>query len=60
MFFGGDVVPQLQQMKNKFIAKYDYDGKKSMQLRQQWKEEGEREKWTFLFYHDIKTPVFKF
>lgn len=60
IFFGGDVVPQLQQMKNKFVAKYDYDGKKSMQLRQQWREQGEREKWAFLFYHDIKTPVFKF
>ena len=60
IFFGGDVAPQLQQMKNKFVAKYDYDGKKSMQLRQQWREEGGHEKWTFLFYHDIKTPVFKF
>ncbi|HUS03333.1 MAG TPA: MBL fold metallo-hydrolase [Chitinophagaceae bacterium] len=59
VFFGGDVVPQLQQMKNKFVAKYDYDKKKAMQLRQQWKEEGEREKWIFLFYHDIKSPVFK-
>ncbi len=59
IFFGGDVVPQLQQMKNKFVAKYDYDGKKSMQLRQQWRELGEREKWIFLFYHDIKSPVFK-
>jgi hypothetical protein len=47
-------------MKNKFIAKYDYDGNKSMQLRQQWREQGEREKWVFLFYHDIKSPVFKF
>ncbi len=59
IFFGGDVVPQLQQMKNKFVAKYDYDGRKAMQLRQQWKEEGEREKWIFLFYHDIKSPVFQ-
>ncbi|HUS00743.1 MAG TPA: MBL fold metallo-hydrolase [Chitinophagaceae bacterium] len=59
-FFGGDVAPQLQQMKNKFVAKYDYDGKKSMALRQQWREQGEQEKWVFLFYHDIKTPVFKF
>ena len=59
VFFGGDVVPQLQQMKNKFVAKYDYDGKKSMLLRQQWKEEGEREKWIFLFYHDLKSPVFR-
>lgn len=60
IFFGGDVVPQLQQMKNKFVAKYDYDGRKAMQLRQQWKEQGEKENWTFLFYHDIKTPIFKF
>lgn len=59
-FFGGDVAPQLQQMKNKFVAKYDYDGRKSMEYRQQWKEKGEQEKWTFLFYHDLKSPVFKF
>jgi glyoxylase-like metal-dependent hydrolase (beta-lactamase superfamily II) len=59
VFFGGDVAPQLQQIKNKFIAKYDYDGKRSMELRQLWKEQGEREKWMFLFYHDIKTPVLK-
>jgi glyoxylase-like metal-dependent hydrolase (beta-lactamase superfamily II) len=60
VFFGGDVVPQLQQMKNRFVAKYDYDGKKAMQLRQDWKEQGEREKWVFLFYHDLKTPVYRF
>jgi len=60
IFFGGDVAPQLQQMKNKFIAKYDMDGRKSMELRQQWWQQGEKEKWTFLFYHDIKTPVFAF
>jgi glyoxylase-like metal-dependent hydrolase (beta-lactamase superfamily II) len=58
IFFGGDVAPQLQQMKNKFIAKYDYDGKKCMELRQQWWQQGQKEKWAFLFYHDIKTPVF--
>ncbi len=60
IFFGGDVAPQLQQMKNKFIAKYDFDGRKCMELRQQWWEQGAAEKWTFLFYHDIKTPVFGF
>ena len=57
VFFGGDVAPQLQQMKSRFIAKYDYDGKKCMELRQQWWEQGQQEQWTFLFYHDIKTPV---
>ena len=60
IFFGGDVAPQLYQMKNRFKAKYDYDGAKSMELRQQWWKKGEQENWTFLFYHDIKTPVFTF
>ena len=60
VFFGGDVAPQLQQMKNKFKAKYDYDGVKAMELRQKWWKQGEEEKWTFLFYHDIKYPIYKF
>ena len=60
VFFGGDVAPQLQQMKNRFIAKYDFDGKKCMELRQQWWQIGEQQKWIFLFYHDIKTPVFEY
>lgn len=58
IFFGGDDAPQLHQMKNRFVAKYDYDGKKSMELRQDWWERGQNEKWTFLFYHDIKTPIY--
>ena len=57
VFFGGDVAPQLQQMKNKFSAKYDFDGKRSMELRQQWWQEGKTNGWTFLFYHDIKSPI---
>ncbi len=60
VFFGADDAPQLQQMKSRFVAKYDYDGKKCMELRKQWWQEGEEKKWTFLFYHDIKTPVFNF
>ena len=57
IFFGGDVAPQLQQMKSRFIAKYDFDGKKCMELRRQWWEQGQKENWTFLFYHDIKSAV---
>ena len=57
LFFGGDDAPQLQQMKSKFIAKYDYDGRKCMELRNKWWEEGAG-KWTYLFYHDIKTPYY--
>lgn len=60
IFFGGDDAPQLQQMKHKFVAKYDHDGKKASQLRQQWWEQGEEEGWTFLFYHDVKNPVYQF
>jgi glyoxylase-like metal-dependent hydrolase (beta-lactamase superfamily II) len=60
IFFGGDVAPQLQQMKSRFVAKYDYDGKKCMELRQQWAQKGKEEGWVFLFYHDIKTPVYSF
>lgn len=58
IFFGGDDAPQLQQMKSKFVAKYDYNGKKCMELRQEWWQEGNEQQWTFLFYHDIKTPAF--
>lgn len=60
IFFGGDDAPQLQQMKSRFVAKYDYDGKKCMELRQQWWAEGQEKNWTFLFYHDVKSPVFSF
>lgn len=59
VFFGGDDAPQLQQMRTKYVAKYDYDGKKCMQLRQQWWETGRQQGWEFLFYHDIKTPTYK-
>ncbi|MDP4264457.1 MAG: MBL fold metallo-hydrolase [Bacteroidota bacterium] len=58
IFFGGDDAPQLQQMKHRFVAKYDFDGKKAMELRRQWWEQGQKEKWTFLFYHDTKTPIY--
>lgn len=57
IFFGGDDAPQLQQMKSRFVAKYDYDGKKCMELRKLWWEEGQKKGWTFLFYHDIQSPV---
>lgn len=58
VFFGGDEAPQLQQMKSKFVAKYDYNGKRAMELRQQWWEQGKQEHWTFLFYHDVQSPMY--
>lgn len=59
IFYGGDEAPQYKQMKMKYIAKYDFDGKKAMQLREEWALEGAREGWRFLFYHDVKMPVAK-
>lgn len=58
IFFGGDVAPQLQQMKVRYKTKYDFEPEKAMQLRQQWWQQGREEGWKFLFYHDIKTPVY--
>lgn len=57
IFFGADDAPQLQQMKHRFVAKYDFNGKKAMELRRQWWQQGNDEGWIFLFYHDVKTPV---
>lgn len=57
IFFGGDDAPQLQQMKHRFVAKYDFNGMKTMELRGEWWERGHAEHWTFLFYHDVKNPI---
>lgn len=57
IFFGADDAPQLHQLKHKFVAKYDHDGRKAMELRKTWREKGEAEGWHFLFYHDVKYPT---
>jgi glyoxylase-like metal-dependent hydrolase (beta-lactamase superfamily II) len=57
IFYGGDEAPQMKQLKIKYVAKYDFDGKRAMMLREQWAEEGKRNGWKFLFYHDVKCPV---
>lgn len=59
IFFGGDDAPQLHQMKIRYKTKYDFAPDKAMNLRREWWERGNEEGWTFLFYHDIKTPVHK-
>lgn len=59
IFYGGDEAPQFKQMKMKYIAKYDHDGKKAMTFREKWAEQGAAEGWRFLFYHDVKNPIAK-
>ncbi len=50
-FFGGDELPEPEQLIRKFIAKYDYDGRKAMQLREEYGKKAANEGWTCLFYH---------
>lgn len=57
IFFGGDEAPQRGQLRKRYVAKYDFDGKRASELRQQWWTEGQEKVWTFLFYHDIRMPV---
>jgi len=57
IFYGGDEAPQLKQMKIKYIAKYDYDGKKAMLIREKYATIGKEEHWKFLFYHDVKSAI---
>ncbi|MDP9048345.1 MAG: MBL fold metallo-hydrolase [Bacteroidota bacterium] len=56
-FFGGDELPEPEQLLRKFIAKYDYDGRKAMQLRQEYGKKAAEEGWTCLFYHAKSIPV---
>lgn len=50
-FFGGDVLPEPEQLQRKFMAKYDHDGRRAMELRQEFGERAAREGWVCLFYH---------
>ncbi len=52
VFFGGDVLPEGIQLIRNYIAKYDFDGRKSMQLRKEFGQKAAKENWTCLYYHD--------
>jgi len=56
-FFGGDELPEPEQLIRKFIAKYDYDGRKAMQLREDYGKIAAAEGWTCLFYHAKSVAV---
>jgi glyoxylase-like metal-dependent hydrolase (beta-lactamase superfamily II) len=58
-FYGGDELPEPEQLIRKFIAKYDYDGRKAMQLREEYGKKAAEENYTCLFYHAKSGPVGK-
>ena len=51
VFFGGDVLPEPEELLRKFIAKYDFDGRKAMELREEFGQKAAAEHWNCLFYH---------
>ncbi|MES2830177.1 MAG: MBL fold metallo-hydrolase [Bacteroidota bacterium] len=51
VFFGGDVLPEPEELIKKFIAKYDFDGRKAMELRDEFGQKAAAENWNCLFYH---------
>jgi glyoxylase-like metal-dependent hydrolase (beta-lactamase superfamily II) len=57
IFFGGDELPEPEQLIRKFIAKYDYDGRKAMALREEYGKRAAAENWICLFYHAKTSPV---
>jgi len=59
VFFGGDVLPEPEELLRKFIAKYDFDGRKAMELREEFGKKAAQENWNCLFYHSkSKTQAF--
>lgn len=51
VFFGGDVLPEPSELIKNFIAKYDFDGRKAMELRKTFGKRAAAENWECLFYH---------
>lgn len=56
-FFGGDEAPEPEQFFRSFAAKYDFDGRKAMKLREEYWKQGQEEGWIFLFYHSTNIAV---
>lgn len=51
VFFGGDVLPEPEELIRRFVAKYDFDGRKAMELREEFGIKAAQENWKCLFYH---------
>lgn len=60
VFFGGDEWPEKNQVLRKFAAKYDFDGKKAMHLREEYATRAANNDWLCLFYHDGRNAQAKF
>lgn len=57
VFFGGDELPEPEQLLRRFKAKYDFDGEKAMELREEYGKRAAEGGWTCLFYHAKKNAI---
>jgi glyoxylase-like metal-dependent hydrolase (beta-lactamase superfamily II) len=58
-FFGADILPEPEQLLRRFMAKYDFDGRKAMELRQEYGEKAAAGGWDCLFYHAKSKAISK-
>jgi glyoxylase-like metal-dependent hydrolase (beta-lactamase superfamily II) len=59
IFFGGDILPEPEQLLRKFMAKYDFDGRRAMELRQEYGMRAADGNWDCLFYHAKSKAIAK-
>ncbi|WP_411272924.1 MBL fold metallo-hydrolase [Daejeonella sp.] len=59
IFFGGDILPEPEQLLRKFMAKYDFDGRRAMELRQEYGVKAAEGNWECLFYHAKSKAISK-
>ncbi len=57
IFYGGDVLPEPEQLIRNFVAKYDTDGVLAKELRQSFGISAVANNWQCLFYHAKKNAV---
>ncbi len=59
VFFGADILPEPEQLLRKFKAKYDFDGARSMELRETFGKLAVQHNWTCLYYHAKSQAISK-
>ncbi|KMQ69429.1 beta-lactamase [Chryseobacterium sp. FH2] len=60
VFYGADNLPQESYVKYHVAYKSDYNGRKTMELRQEWQKQAEEKHWKVLLYHDIDKTILQF
>ncbi len=58
-FFGGDEMPEPEQLLRKFMAKYDFNARRAMELREEYGKRAAEGNWTCMFYHATRGPLGK-